>query len=64
MAYKKFSLYFKCIDQIVNKIITMQFTPFPVADNLAHFCASNLSLFKLLQMCRFYKLHFTVTFFH
>ena len=44
MAYKQFSLSFKWIDQIVYDIITNQFTPFPVAVPLAHFCASNLSL--------------------
>ena len=40
MAYKKFALYFKLIDLIV----TNQFTPFPVAAHLAHFCAFNISL--------------------
>ena len=44
MAYKKYALYFKWIDQIVYKIITNQFTPFPVAVPLAHLCASDLSL--------------------
>ena len=46
MAYKKFALYFKWIDQIVYEIITNQFTPFPVAEPLAYF----------------YKSHFTITF--
>ena len=44
MAYKKFTLYFKWIDQIIYEIITNQFTPFPVAAPLAYFYASNLSL--------------------
>ena len=44
MAYKKFTLYFKWIDQIIYEIITNQFTPFPVAAHLAYFYASNLSL--------------------
>ena len=43
MASEKFALNFTLIDQIVNEMITNQFTPFPVAAHLAHFCASNLS---------------------
>ena len=31
MAYEKFALNFTLIDQIVYKIITNQFTPFPVS---------------------------------
>ena len=42
MAYKNFSLYFKWIDQIIYEIITNQFTPFPAAWPLTHFCASLL----------------------
>jgi hypothetical protein len=44
MAYEKFALNFTLIDQIVYEIITIQFTPIPVAAHLTHFCASNLSL--------------------
>ena len=38
MAYEKFALNITLIDQIVYEIITNQFTPFPVAASLAHFC--------------------------
>ena len=46
MAYKKFALKYILIDQIVNKIITNQFTPFPVAAPLSYFVPL-ISLLKL-----------------
>ena len=44
MAFKKIALYSTIIGQIVYKMITNQFTQFPVAAPLTHICASNLSL--------------------
>ena len=55
MAYEKFEFNFTLIDQIIYEIITNQFITIPVA--------KPLTLFKLLQTHRFYKFHFTITFF-
>ena len=55
MAYKKFALYFKLIDQIVYEIITNLFTQSFMSAYLTHLCPSN-SLRSSNQTHRFHKI--------